>query len=164
MPVARVFLRPDRVCLLAFVVDSPLWLPLATQFSLRSSPPDFHARFPLLSAFQTPSGLSPTLLPATSSRLPCSWSMPFPLRVSSLSSPSSSSSRSTPRVVAGFPRTPVFQSLPLISSARSAQQPRRKETDRSPSCATSLCRDTREKERNERRGRGEERRRRVKDA
>lgn len=90
---------------------------------------DFLARFPLLSAFQTPSGLSyPS--PVTSSRLPCFWSMPFPLRVSSLSSPSSSSSRSTPRVAAGFPRTPVPVAPPYIKRSERSSRAGRRRIDR----------------------------------
>lgn len=141
VPVARVFLRPDRVCL----VVCRLFSTLAPSRDAILPPvlSDFLFRLP-------PVGLS-RLSPRTTSS--CLLRSAFPAESLSLSP---SSSRSAPRVAAGFPRTPVLVGSPLHQAPR-AQQPRLKETDRSPSCATPLLRGSREREREKRSERGGER-------
>lgn len=126
MSQARVLLRPKHVCLLVCRLSSTLAPSLGDAIRLPRQPSrtsslvsvGFSLSFPILSSH-------PRF---------CRVCMPFPAE--SLSS-SSSSFRSTPRVAAGFPRTPVL-ALPLYQEMPRARQPRPKETDRSLSSDSSF--------------------------
>lgn len=122
-----MFLRPERVCLLVCRLSSTL----APSRNAVVSPSDSHGRtffFVFPSAFRPPPLPRPPYANAASAVLRSA----FPAE----SMPSSSSSRSTPCVAVGFPRTPC--SSPLYQETLRAQQPRRKETDRSLSSDLSL--------------------------
>lgn len=149
MPQARVFLRPKRVCLLVCRLSSTLASSLGDAIRLPLS--HLSARplaLPPSSLFRRLS--DPLLLLSSHSRFcrVCLLQNAFPAE-----SLSSSSSRSTPRVAAGFPRTPIL-AFPLYQEMPRARRPRPKETDRSPSSgSSSLTFDNRrEKERKRRVG------------
>lgn len=96
----------------------PLWLPLATQSTLPPALSDFLFR-PSVGLPDSRSRLRPRVSTVLQSAFPAE----------TLSS--SSSSRSTPRVAAGFPRTPVL-ALPLYQEMPRARAGEA-ERDRSPS-------------------------------